>query len=482
VSETSAFLDSIADLDIAFTFDRHAARRGFRDALAHATPGDREFLDDLVETFTLFTYRAALERLAAKWGNDPGQQERMRWLVPTTDPGLYTRDRADRAALLEQRARRNGSTIDDEAFAEKAQLLTAESQRQSMRLWRNPPGRTYLAPSRKIDKSRLLPEQIRNRIQARGKHRPAEVEPGLVAEYVADNLYIDTTARELADARAAEERMFDNGLLAIPAPWKPRFQGDIRPIDADESRAAWACEFVGYVAEQHQCATALAGKRPVSEITALDRAERRTTLRGDRRPQMPVGGNGLDYDHEAMSPVSGWRCVSCWIERSVTDQRTIHIRDGRPRSDDGLCDYCRADDRPGLSELPAGFTAAHLARSYCGFLTDPDNWIPSGAACAVLIETRRRAPRWLIEIIDEFIGRPEDSNGTEQATPPTPGSDATPSARPRHNRRPILGAGQRQARCEGCTRIRAIHDDGFCTECRVWLGLVTPVPRQRTAA
>ncbi|RDI45320.1 hypothetical protein [Nocardia mexicana] len=479
VSDSSAFLDAIADLDYTFTRDRRAARRRFDDALALAKPADREFLDDLVETFTRYPYETALRRLDAQWAHDESQHARLLRLVPDTDPGLYVRDRADRIAALERQARRNGTSVDDEAFAQHAQLPAAELPRQSIRMWRNPPGRTYLAPSRETDKSRMSPDRIRARVQGRGKRRPAVSEPKIVGTYVAENLYVDTAARELADARAREEHLRAEGLLPTPEPgqWIRRWPGDTPPADADESREIWDCQLVGYVAEQHIRAAALAGKRPVPEERALAYADKRTQLRGDRRPEMPVGGNGLDYDTEAMTPVSGWRCVSCFIERPTTDQRALHTRDGHVRSDDGLCDHCRADDRPGLPELPAGFGASDLAHAYCQFLADT---YPTSAR-AILAEARRRAPRWLTELIDQFASQ-ADLPGATPATD-TPDVDTEqPPARPRRRQGPLLGAGQRQARCEGCTRIRAIHDDGFCTECRVWLGLVTAAPRQPTAA
>ncbi|WP_280335051.1 hypothetical protein [Nocardia wallacei] len=477
MSETSAFFCAVAELAVDFDFDRRAARRAFPAALALATPADREFLDDMVETFTLHPYPTARRRLEAKWGRDDAGRQRLEWLLPDTDPGLYVRDHADRVALLEQRAHRNHTTVDDEA--QHAQLPAAELPRQSMRLWRNPPGRTYLAPSKATDTSRIRPDRIRQRVQARGKRRPALAEPAVVARYVADNLYVDTAARDDADTRAHEERLRDNGLLPTPAAsgWTPRFRGDTPPADADQAREMWHCEFVGYVAEQHHHAAALAGKRPVSQLDALEFADQRTTLRGDRRPEMPVGGNGLDYDSEAMTPVSGWRCVSCFIERPTADQCTVHARHGRLRSDDGLCDHCRADDRPGLPELPAGFTARDLAHAYCQHLADT---YPASAR-AILAETRRRAPRWLTELIDTFTDSADLPGGPNTGSSPDTGQAQTPAPSRRRRGAP-LGAGQRRARCEGCTRIRGIHDDGFCTECRVWLGLVTPAPRQRTAA
>ncbi|WP_197521803.1 hypothetical protein, partial [Nocardia sp. 852002-20019_SCH5090214] len=272
----------------------------------------------------------------------------------------------------------------------------------------------------------------------------------------------------------------DLGLLAETAPSSSvRVQG-AQPRSDDDVRARWDLEFVHHVAEQHTHAAASAERsRRVSHEEALAYADTRTGVRGDLRPELPFQGNSVDYTREAMTPISGWRCVACFIERSTVDQHPIHNDGARLRSDDGLCDYCRSDDRtPRLRELPAGFTATDLARTYCRFLTTT---YPA-AAPALLAETRRRAPRWLTTIIDEFVSHPahaEQAAGPEADTE-TGAAQAKPGTRRR--RGPVTGAGQRHARCEGCTRIRAIHDDGFCTECRVWLGLVTPPTRQTVAA
>ncbi|MDN2502222.1 hypothetical protein FHY52_36875 [Nocardia nova] len=480
MTETSAFLDAIAHLDYAITSDRRAARRTFTTALTHATPAERDVLDAMVDTFTLYPYRSALLRLEAAFRDDEPQRALLARLLPDTDPGLYVRERAERIAILEQRARTRGGSVDDEAFRDYAPLAAVEADRTSIRLWRNPPARVFLAPSRETDKSRMTPEQITARVRARGKRRPALIEPDVVTTYVADTMHCDTMAGELARSRASEQRFRDLGLLAEPASSSSvRVQG-AQPRSDEDVRARWDLEFVQHVAEQHTRAAASAERpRRVSHEEALAYADTRTGVRGDLRPELPFQGNNMDYTREAMTPISGWRCVACFIERSTVDQHPLHSAGGRLRSDDGLCDYCRSDDRtPRLPELPAGFTATDLARTYCRFLTTTY----PGAAPALLAETHRRAPRWLTTIIDEFAPQPAL---TEQAADPEADAETgAAQAKPvtRRRRGPVTGAGQRQARCEGCTRIRAIHDDGFCTECRVWLGLVTPPARQTVAA
>ncbi|NKY86549.1 hypothetical protein [Nocardia veterana] len=476
MTETSTFLDAIAHLDYAITSDRRAARRTFTTALTHATTAERDVLDTMVDTFTLHPYRSALLRLEAAFRHDEPKRALLARLLPDTDPGLYVRERAERIAILEQRARTGGGSVDDQAFRDYAPLTTAETERTSIRFWRNPPARVYLAPSRPTDKSRMTPEQITARVRARGKRRPALIEPDAVAAYVADTMHRDTMVGERARIRATEERFRDLGLLTEPGSSSSVRVHGAQPRSDEDMRARWDLEFVHHVAEQHIHAAAAAERsHRVSQEQALAYADVRTGVRGDLRPELPFQGNSVDYTREAMTPISGWRCVACFIERSTRDQHPFHTDGGRLRSDDGLCDYCRSDDRtPRLPELPAGFTATDLARTYCRFLTTTY----PGAAPALLAETRRRAPRWLTTIIDEFVPQPAHAEhaADAEADAETGAAQAKPVTRRR--RGPVTGAGQRQARCEGCTRIRAIHDDGFCTECRVWLGLVTP-PRAR---
>ncbi|MFE3000031.1 hypothetical protein ACFXG4_34150 [Nocardia sp. NPDC059246] len=478
MTESSAFLDAIAELDLTFTTDRRAARKAFPAALALATPQEREFLDRLADTFTLYPFASAMKRLEAQYAAEPDNQHRLVALVPDTDPALFIRDRADRLAEMQARGARNKTSVEDEYSATHAGLPTAELPRTPMRQWRNPPARTYLAPSRDTEKSRGTAEQIKYRIAHRAKRRPIEVEPEVVTRYVAENLYTDTVDAELADARAAETRARERGLLAAPqsGSWTPRFPGDKPPVDSEEARTLWNHLYVGYVAEQHQQALALAGKQAVSDDRALAKAATRTTLHGysDRRTAIPFQGNGLDYDHEAMNPVRGWRCVSCFIERADTDQHITHTHTGGLRSDDGLCDVCRADDRPGLPPLPAGFTARDLARTYTRFFAHK---YPQ-AARGLLAEVRGRAPQWLIAVIDEFLATAALPGATPEPDPQPP---LAPAQRQPRRRGPVLGAGQRTGRCDACTRITAVNTDNLCTPCLVWIGLDTPATPRRAA-
>ncbi|WP_067903694.1 hypothetical protein [Nocardia vaccinii] len=468
MTETSAFLDTINDLHTLISTDRRAALHAAHRALASATPEDRAFLDELVSTLTAHPFPKAMQLLEQRYENEPHNRDRLAVLTPDTNPRLYERDRAARAAAL--------AAHNTTGTAPTAQLAAAEMPRQSIRMWRNPPTREYAAPSYATDKSRFAPEQIARRVHARAKRRPVQRwEPDVVRAYAAQNLYVDTMAREIAHAQATDEHRAARGLLHPTKQTHSR--RSTRHLDADQARENWDQELVAYVAEQRHHAVALAGQRPISEEDALRHAERRTTLRGDARPSIPFGGNALDYDHEAMHPVTGWRCLSCGIERSLTDQRPIHVRDGKRRSDDGLCDMCRTDPTIArLPELAPGFTAADLAHTYCRFLTDTQ----PGAVHALLREVRRRAPRWLTEILDQYLPAPAVPTDADPEPSPQPTAIST---RPARSRGPVAGAGQHRARCDGCTRIRPVNDtDGMCTECRVWLGLITIPPRQRTAA
>ncbi|MGF6886720.1 hypothetical protein ABIA39_004506 [Nocardia sp. GAS34] len=463
MSETSAFLDTIADLRLLADTDRHAAIDAARDILDLADPAEREFLDGLVRTFTLHPYPTAMQLLEQQYEAEPYNRDRLAILTADTDPHLYLRDSTHRSTVVADHL------LGAEYLYPDASLLAA-LPRQSIRLWRNPPARLEVEPAPETDDSRETDEQQQRRARARAKRRPTVRDPKVVRDYVAENLYVDTMAREIAGAQALDERRAARGLVR---PSTESTSAHHKPIrDSDEVRAVWDHQFVHYVAEQRHRAIALAGRRPISEDNALIHADKRTTLRGDRRAPIPTGGNGLDYDHEAMSPITGWRCVSCFIERPLADQYVVHARNGIRRSDDGLCDMCRTDDTVArLPELPAGATAADLARTYCRFLTDTYPHAVQG----ILAEVRHRAPQWLTIIVDGYLP-------AEPVDRPAP-EPVTVAALTRRTRGMVAGAGQHRARCQGCTRIRAVNDqDGYCTECRVWLGLATATPRTRVAA
>ncbi|MEV0684762.1 hypothetical protein AB0I35_12945 [Nocardia sp. NPDC050378] len=484
--DTQAFLDAISAIELTFDTDRKAALAMFRPALELATDADWDVLDFMVECFTLYPRESALLRLRARWAaGDELERQRLVRLVPDTDPGLHSHDNHALAQLIETRAKTNRTSIAEEFAAFQVQLAAAEMPRQSIRTWRNPLPRLSMPASRRIDAARLSPEQIRARVSARTKRRPAEPEPTEVTTYVRKSLFVDTEVVEQARLRQRWAELIARGVdltAGAPRGWTPRYPGERAPLPTDLSEAMWDHQYCVHVADQRDHERALAGETTKSPEHSHTWAAERTGLRSraDRREGFAFAGNGLDDFTTAMTPVAGWRCVSCFVERPTTDQRPLHIRDRVLRSDDGLCDYCRDEGHTGLPVLPDGFTAANLAIAYCTYFTDHYR----DAAAALILEVRRRAPEWLVWVLDQFLMSHPDLPGVpafdddgylithQPATSTAVGS-------PRRPTRPTLPPGQRPGRCEGCTRYTPVHDDGFCTQCRVHLGLHIPTPRER---
>ncbi|WP_043661779.1 hypothetical protein [Nocardia thailandica] len=490
VPGTHAFLDAISAIEVEFARDRRAAIARFRSALDLATDADWDVLDFMVECFTLYPREAALTRLRARWSQgDDLERERLLCLVPDTDPGLHSHSDAALAQVLENRARANRTSVADEFAALHAQLDTAEMPRQSIRVWRNPLPRLSAPATRRVDASRLTPEQIRDRAASRGKRRPAEHEPLVVRDYVAEALYVDTEIddRDRVNRRIAE--LLDRGVRltgATTATAGGRRAGAAAAKSAELIDAIWDHEYCGHVAAAHDHDRALAGERVQNPEDSRVWAERRTRLgsRADRRNQYLFQGNGLDDFRTAMTPTHGWRCVVCFIERAEADRRPVHVRDGLLRSDDGLCDHCREDDRPGLPTLPGGFTPTDLTIAYCTY------WATHyrAAAVALIDEVRRRAPEWIARGLDQFLRANQDLPGAPRYDADgnflldEPAGEPAPARRPARRGGPAVPAGQRRGRCEACTRYVPVHDDGFCTQCRVHLGLYQPSTRANRAA
>ncbi|MGW5441572.1 hypothetical protein [Nocardia asteroides] len=491
VPATHAFLDAIAAVEVMFGHNRHAAIEMFRPALELATDADWDVLDFMVETFTLYPRESALARLRARWRDgDDLERERLLRLVPDTDPCLHSHSDAALATVIDNRARTNHTSVADEFAALHAQLETAEMPRQSIRAWRNPLPRLTVPTARGVDASRRTPEQIRARIAARGKRRPAEREPLVVRDYAADGLFVDT---EIDQQQRLNRRI--GALLArgvrftgdTPTPSGRRRSGHPAAKPAELLDAIWDHEYCNHVAATHDHDRAIAGERVNNPEHSRIWAERRTRLgtRSDRRNDYLFQGNGLDDFRTAMTLIHGWRCVSCFIERCELDRRPVHVRDGILRSDDGLCDHCRADDIVGLPALADGFEPAQLTWAYCDYFATHYR----DATVTLIDEVRRRAPEWIIATLDQFLmthpdlpGAPtydEDGNihTPEPATEPLP-----VRASSRRHRGTVIPAGQRPGRCDGCTRYLPVHDDGFCTQCRVHIGLHVPTPRKRPAA
>ncbi|MGS2811613.1 hypothetical protein [Nocardia sp. MW-W600-9] len=477
VPSTRAFLTAIGHIAIMFDLDRRAAKRAFRDVLDLATDADWDLLDYLVDVFTLHPYQAALRRLRARWiEGDELERERLVELVPDTDPGLHCHDDQVLDKIAQARAAAYGTSVDEEIAKLHVQLEVAEMPRQPMRYWRSATSRLHLTPSRDTDASRLSPEQIRARLATRGKRRRAEVEPDHVTDYVAESLFVDTDFQRQDRLRRKLAALVARGVSVIgeehaPRGWVPRYPGEPAPKPAELTEAIWDHQYGQFVAHQHTLDRALAGAPVKSLENSMVWAQRRTGLasRTDRRDTGEYYGSSIDDVAEAMIPVHGWRCVSCFVERPAVDQRPLHHHDGLVRSDDGLCDHCRADGALGLAPLPEGFGLGDLAAAYCAYFAEH---YPR-AARALIAEVARRAPEWMTQVLDRFLLEHPDLPGAP-AVPERDASDPVPAPRsPRRGRRE-LPAGMRHGRCEGCTQCTPIHDDGFCTKCRVWLGLHTP--------
>ncbi|MFD3707429.1 MobF family relaxase [Nocardia sp. NPDC058658] len=75
-------------------------------------------------------------------------------------------------------------------------------------------------------------------------------------------------------------------------------------------------------------------------------------------PNTADSGFPIDYDRAAIPPISGLACVDCGIERPHTAAIPIPPR----RSDDGLCEPCRDDNRPPIPDHdPTDHIAARCA-------------------------------------------------------------------------------------------------------------------------
>ncbi|MEU2032787.1 hypothetical protein [Nocardia amamiensis] len=518
----SAFLDALLHLHCLHLDSPRAAREQFADVLALATPDERGFLDELADTFTRYPFETAHKRLDAMWkAADPQRQELINACAPDTDPGLHHRELP---GIFE------------------VSYTAAELPPMPVRDRYRPPVITR-APSRATDAARNTPDQIAARAQARprsisGDHRShvlayTSATDAIVTGYVTSALFTDGTTIPDPDAQP-EPPLRGDRTLVDPDERLPRSR---LTRDHAEATELWDRAYLNYVADQydeeHRAAWdaqrhrdaehADDGDQTLAERTrdyldsnddTMPRAQRarrrrpagavprrrsriteaeakafavaRTGLRvhDDARPEIPDQGNGLDYDDAAMVPVMGWRCVSCFIERAITDQRPIHARDGQLVSDDGLCDSCRADGRPGIAPLPEEFTVEDFVVSRCEFLATS---YPAAAHALIAEVWHRAAPHPICRHITRFLVThpeltPNPAKPLQRAT-----DVAAADAAPRHraaarNRRSTLGADQRHGRCEGCTTYTVVHADNYCLTCRIDLGLAPARLRQSQAA
>ncbi|MCC3317954.1 MULTISPECIES: hypothetical protein [Nocardia] len=183
--------------------------------------------------------------------------------------------------------------------------------------------------------------------------------------YVTEQIDRDAVSAAQRPWRAREVRLADAAQAARQA-----FQSqNIRYTRAGEKdhSAPISRELVGEIASQVAESEFDARPRPV-EDDSTTRASMRTGIwiSTDFRDAPEHRGDGIevDYSKAAKTPVRGWRCVFCFIERASCDAMRP---DGR--SDDGLCESCREDGRPGIPALPEGFTYADVVAAHCRFLT-----------------------------------------------------------------------------------------------------------------
>lgn len=516
----SAFLDALLHLHYLHLDNPRAARKQFADVLALATPDERAFLEELAEVFTRYPFETAHKRLDAMWkAADPQRQELINACAPDTDPGLHHRELT--------------GIFEVSYTAAELPPMPVRDRYRPLVITR--------APSRATDAARNTPEQIAARAKARprsisGDHRGhvlayALATDAIVTGYVTSALFTDGTA--IPDPHAQPEPpLRGDHTLVEPDERLPR---DRLTRDHTEATELWDRAYLNYVADQYDDEHRAAwdtqrhrdtentddGAQPLAERTRdyLDthddtaprarRARRRPAgarrrrsriteaeavafavartglrVRDDARPEIPNQGNGLDYDDAAMVPVMGWRCVFCFIERAMTDQRPIHVRDGQLVSDDGLCDSCRADGRPGIAPLPEEFTVEGFVVSRCEFLAA---CYPAAAHALIVEVWHRAAPHPICRHITRFLAtHPELTPNPAKPLQRAVDVAATEVApRPRaaaRNRRASLGADQRHGRCEGCTTYTVIHADSYCLTCRVDLGLNPARARQSQAA
>ncbi|MFI6958497.1 hypothetical protein ACIBJI_34140 [Nocardia sp. NPDC050408] len=524
----SAFLDALFHLDRLFHVESpRLAREMFPDALALATPAERAFLDELTDTFTRYPFQTAHKRLDAMWKTaDPERRELINRCAPDTEPGLHTRQLPEIVEVSYTAAELPPMPVRD----------------------RYRPLITHRVPSRATDAARLAPDKVAARTQARPISTPslprdhrahllpyAIATEAMVTGYVTGSMFTDGTT--IADPDAAPEPPQRPIEVAVPDPdsEEEREKRQRRRYARDHAEATqlWDRVYLNYVAGQydteHRAAwtarrdrdgdhtdqtldertsdyfdshddTTPRGRRSrrrgqpaaprrssrITEDEAKAFADARTGLRvrDDARPQIPNQGNGLDYDDAAMVPIMGWRCVSCFIERPMTDQRPIHTRDGQLVSDDGLCDHCRANARPGIAPLPETFTIEDFVVSRCEFLAAT---YPAAAHALIVEVWHRAAPHPICRHITRFLAThpeltPNPAKPLQRATE-VAATEGAP--RPRAtvcNRRAKLGADQRHGRCDRCDHNTVIHTDGYCLTCRIDLGLTPARPRQTQAA
>lgn len=471
----SPFVGLLPQVDYLLSTDRRRARSLFRKALSEATSAENAFIDRMAEMFARHPYEHANKWLTALAFKEPDMAELIEACAPRTDPGLYWRRQA-------------GLDPVEVSFEQ------AEMPRWSIRQGGPRDLAENRVPSRAIDRARLDP----GRIAARVARRPVPYVRSsmeLARQRWVDDLmcdYADTrmfVCDEDQDSTALDHPVIDGGSENEPTGWDRLYyrhvfdsygegmewDGSDSHIDKDQiaAEARALLQAAGDLPIRGRT-TRRTTRRPRWKISDAERekfAKARTGMKvtDDVREEIPYQGNGVDDIHSAMRSVAGWRCVSCFIERAMADLRPIHSRNGVLSSDDGLCDHCRADGRPGIPPLEGQFTFEQFVLSRCEYLADT---YPQAAPALLAEVYRRAAPHPICRIVNRFCFQ----RFGVLAAPQQPQESTTKRTKPSktRSRRAPLGAGQRHARCDGCFNDTVINHDGYCTSCRIELGLYKP--------
>ncbi|WP_107657474.1 hypothetical protein [Nocardia suismassiliense] len=391
-TESQTFIDALTHIDWHLDAGRHAqARKEFERALTTlATPQDLQRLTTLADAFAKEPYVVAKARLRSLYRRSDAELKA--WLnmfVTRTDPGLFR-------------------PVEDKPRWITAVPITAVNWKVRRMVARDPNRIQYRSPSVATEIAAEIAWEKPEHIAAlKAKRRPVR-EPRLVTDYI--------RTRFLRDAQPAFEP------------------------------SAWDRNYVRQVAEQILAERDRAGLRTRDDFDPISIAATRTGIdvRDDDRPAFQANGNGLDYDRTTVPPLQGWVCVYCFGERACSD----HFRtdtDGQRVSDDGLCEYCHDNGRPGIAALPAGFTLAEEVTAYCQYLTDH---YPA-VAPALLDSLRERSTGIVRGLVLAFLDNRHRVN--ESSAPVT---TLTPVA-------------LRRARCRSCyatDRLVDTHD--LCETCR----------------
>ncbi|MBF6399480.1 hypothetical protein IU438_27290 [Nocardia cyriacigeorgica] len=505
---TTPFTLALAEIDELLATDPTAARARFTAALAVASETERELLDQAVDRFTRSPYDVAARQLGWMAKSRPEFRALIAHLITDTDPGLYHPDQG----------------APTEVGIEVAEWVSRQIRR------RRASERTHAVPSPTTDAARLAPAAVAKRRARRGITGPVDLRhrdrdrrtrehrrrgDDEFAAYAATRLYaIDDHTEPHGDPVIADPgkpghfvwthvqaALWDRSyFLHVAQDYCDRTRDLLTPPEYADRTAADAA--TGRDATLDAAANTFLGEHATDPAPPRRRTSWRNNTvwakvsTGDQRrfaaartrlrvpddydellpytqldePEATWEGSGLDYDRAVLVSYLGWPCVVCWIDRSATDRRPVHVRDGRCVSDDGLCDVCRADGHPGIPPLPAQWTTQQFIESRCAHIaaTYPRQ------ARALLDRIRAASansgsPAWRIitRWMDAHLERPE----------PAPRTANRPSTR---RRRTTLGAGQRVTRCDACAQTTVVHADGYCTDCRTALGLV--VHRVRPSA